>query len=730
MFFFLWGHTVSRLEDAPASLLPFCLCLNSRSPCNLAKRVTETNKTNLIHICRLITQEGYSSLIEYHFVSAKMHPIAHLVVMPIPAWGHVRPLCAFIARILHLHPVYITFLIAGDNVSRVQVEFAQYFLQSSAQEKSKFVRVIGLGSLVPSVQEHVFSMGTIAQNYQQMYVDMLHCRPVTCAWTGTIHPAWNVKPTLVITDICSHFATNVTYSITGSSVPILVWVATPASSLIRLFGDESRGGVGDLAMKIEDYVQACGGNRRGEDCSGEVYRRCSNKLVHIPGLPPHYDHEWHPQEPRAPSRIPWCIQKGYSSLNLASGALSLSCESYEPESTQAVHDWFYEEGKEYFAVGVGTTGDWKIGGKGAGFIEDEEERVYLSKTMKSTGGDMLKSVSVNSLASSISHPTSSNDMKVRRLLDLALEQHGRHSLIYISFGSVFWPKECAHVWELIHTLLDLDIPFIFSHASSGGFAIPNDLSTRLADSQTGLLLEWVQQGVVLEHEATGWFITHCGANSVLEALYQGVPLICWPQEADQPANALYVSAVLDCGYELVQVRTGLGRRRMYRHTHPSLSYLSSSKTMDPYPSSSSLSSISSSPSTSPLTRPSTSYPPRLTIPPPITPSELLSPISPLSFDSPLYGPSHDERRYHTQQHVMTDNDLSPATAVASQEMIRAEFIDVLARARGPDGQRKKENAMKMGERLRAAWMDGGVSHETAKRFIRRFVNCDYKDDRR
>lgn len=85
-------------------------------------------------------------------------------------------------------------------------------------------RVIGLGSLVPSVQEHVFSMGTIAQTYQQIYIDMLHCRPVTCAWTGTIHPAWNVKPTLVITDV-----RRVINSVSRSEIQIL-----PRSALTSL----------------------------------------------------------------------------------------------------------------------------------------------------------------------------------------------------------------------------------------------------------------------------------------------------------------------------------------------------------------------------------------------------------------------------------------------------------------------------------------------------------------
>ncbi|GJJ09118.1 hypothetical protein Clacol_003340 [Clathrus columnatus] len=658
----------------------------------------------------------------FHPISVSQ-PKAHLIAMPIPAWGHVRPLCAFLARVLHLHSVYITFLIAGDNVSRVQMEFSQYFSSRAvAKEKSKFVRVIGLGSLVPSVQDHIFSMGNIARTYQQMYMDMLNCRPVTCAWTGIIHPAFNIKPNLVIADICSHFAVSVTHSITGNTVPILVWVATPASSLIRLFGDESRGGIGDLALKIEERAQLYGNQQRREDCAAEVYRECSNMVIRIPGLPPHYDHEWHPQEPRSPSRIPWVVHKGYSSLNLSCGALSLSCESYEPESTRAVHEWFYEEGKEYFAVGVGTTGDWRIGGNGVSGFMDESNEGHLST--KSVGGNMLKStaaVSLSTMGSDLKIPT--NEEKVRRLLDLALEKQGPHSLIYIAFGSVFWPKESTHVWELVHTLLDLDIPFIFSHASLNGSTIPNDLSRRLSDSQTGLMLEWVQQGVILEHQATGWFITHCGANSVLEALYQGVPLICWPQEGDQPANALYVSNILDCGFELVQVRTGLGRRKMYRqiHYHQHHSYESTS-----------LSSSTSSLSPSPITRsPSSSssstfsVPSLLTIPfphprleSPSTPSELLSPISPLFLDD------HDHQDHDEHDDV---NNIDTNPPPASTKSVRAEFMDILARARGPSGQIKRENAMKMGERLRSAWMDdgnGGVSYNTARRFVKRFVSFE------
>ena len=40
--------------------------------------------------------------------------------------GHIRPLCAFVARIVQMHQVYVTFLIAGDNVARVQAEISKY----------------------------------------------------------------------------------------------------------------------------------------------------------------------------------------------------------------------------------------------------------------------------------------------------------------------------------------------------------------------------------------------------------------------------------------------------------------------------------------------------------------------------------------------------------------------------------------------------------------------------
>ncbi|KEH17531.1 putative hexosyltransferase [Medicago truncatula] len=48
---------------------------------------------------------------------------------------------------------------------------------------------------------------------------------------------------------------------------------------------------------------------------------------------------------------------------------------------------------------------------------------------------------------------------------------------------------------------------------------------------------WVPQIAILGHRVVGGFLSHCGWNSVLEAVVAGVGILGWPMEADQFVNA-------------------------------------------------------------------------------------------------------------------------------------------------------------------------------------------------
>ncbi|KAL4594997.1 hypothetical protein ACB092_12G059300 [Castanea dentata] len=48
--------------------------------------------------------------------------------------------------------------------------------------------------------------------------------------------------------------------------------------------------------------------------------------------------------------------------------------------------------------------------------------------------------------------------------------------------------------------------------------------------------QWAPQVAVLSHDSVGGFVTHCGWNSVLEAVWCGVPMVGWPLYAEQRLN--------------------------------------------------------------------------------------------------------------------------------------------------------------------------------------------------
>jgi UDP:flavonoid glycosyltransferase YjiC (YdhE family) len=64
----------------------------------------------------------------------------------------------------------------------------------------------------------------------------------------------------------------------------------------------------------------------------------------------------------------------------------------------------------------------------------------------------------------------------------------------------------------------------------------------------GLIIRgWAPQLLILQHEAVGAFLTHCGWNSILEGVSAGVPMITWPLFEDQFSNEKLVTQILGIG---------------------------------------------------------------------------------------------------------------------------------------------------------------------------------------
>jgi hypothetical protein len=108
------------------------------------------------------------------------------------------------------------------------------------------------------------------------------------------------------------------------------------------------------------------------------------------------------------------------------------------------------------------------------------------------------------------------------------------SVVYVCFGTqhTLSPAQAACV---ANALARSGAAFVWALAR-GGAALPVGFEAATASRGT-VVRGWAPQLEVLRHRAVGWFLTHCGWNSVLEAAAAGVAMLAWPMGADQFTGA-------------------------------------------------------------------------------------------------------------------------------------------------------------------------------------------------
>ncbi|XP_019175395.1 PREDICTED: UDP-glycosyltransferase 74E2-like isoform X3 [Ipomoea nil] len=132
------------------------------------------------------------------------------------------------------------------------------------------------------------------------------------------------------------------------------------------------------------------------------------------------------------------------------------------------------------------------------------------------------------------------------------------SVVYVSFGSVVVMSE-EQMEEIAWGLAQSNKYFIWVVRESELVKLPKDF--KLKTSEKGIIVKWCPQVEVLSHEAVACFMTHCGWNSILEALCLGVPMVGMPQMSDQPTNAKLIEDVWKVGVRVKVNAEGITTRQ-------------------------------------------------------------------------------------------------------------------------------------------------------------------------
>ncbi|CAJ1936122.1 unnamed protein product [Sphenostylis stenocarpa] len=132
-----------------------------------------------------------------------------------------------------------------------------------------------------------------------------------------------------------------------------------------------------------------------------------------------------------------------------------------------------------------------------------------------------------------------------------LDTKSARSVAYVCFGTVVAPPPHELV-AVAEALEESGFPFLWSLKEGLMGLLPNGFVERT--NMRGKIVSWAPQTQVLAHDSVGVFLTHCGANSVIESVSGGVPMICRPFFGDQGIAGRVIEDVWETGV-IIEGRT-------------------------------------------------------------------------------------------------------------------------------------------------------------------------------
>lgn len=121
-----------------------------------------------------------------------------------------------------------------------------------------------------------------------------------------------------------------------------------------------------------------------------------------------------------------------------------------------------------------------------------------------------------------------------------LDHQKAKSVLYVSFGTVV-NLSYEQLMEFWHGLVNSLKPFLWVIQKELIIQKNVPIELEIGTKERGFLVNWAPQEEVLANPAVGGFLTHCGWNSTLESIAEGVPMLCWPSITDQTVNSRCVS---------------------------------------------------------------------------------------------------------------------------------------------------------------------------------------------